>query len=270
MASKTNKKITHFMQSKKSKSKQPTDSNAPQKPLSSYFLFFEKRKAELRTTMPEVTPTQISKLTAMEWKAMSSNDKSTYHDLANDAQMAYELQLEEYKQTNHYKQHQQRVSEWRLSQCDQNNTNDHTNKAFKLHHIKGDLFSCASSYSLCHCISRDCVMGKGIAKLFKQKFGGVSELKHQSKKIGECGVLLRDKRFIYYLITKEKYWNKPTYMSLRQSLESMRHHARNNNVKHIAMPRIGCGLDKLVWSKVEDIVNDVFSDSHSSITVYSL
>ena len=45
--------------------------------------------------------------------------------------------------------------------------------------VKGDLFSCPDSASLVHCVSEDMNMGKGIAVLFKKKFGGVAELKSQ-------------------------------------------------------------------------------------------
>ena len=47
--------------------------------------------------------------------------------------------------------------------------------------VKGDLFSCPESASLVHCVSEDMHMGKGVATLFKQKFGGVGELKSQGK-----------------------------------------------------------------------------------------
>ena len=47
---------------------------------------------------------------------------------------------------------------------------------------KGDLFKDSEeSAALAHCISEDCRMGKGIAVLFKNKFGGVSELLKQVK-----------------------------------------------------------------------------------------
>ena len=46
-------------------------------------------------------------------------------------------------------------------------------------------------------------------------------------------------------MTKEKYSDKPTYDSMRYSLEKMREHAGQHGVKEIAMPRIGCGLDGL-------------------------
>lgn len=47
--------------------------------------------------------------------------------------------------------------------------------------VCGDLFTCPASYSMAHCVSEDMAMGKGIAVLFKKKFGGVDQLKAQSK-----------------------------------------------------------------------------------------
>ena len=46
-------------------------------------------------------------------------------------------------------------------------------------YFTGDLFSCDPESSLAHCVSADLHMGKGIAVLFKKKFGCVSELKRQ-------------------------------------------------------------------------------------------
>jgi len=51
--------------------------------------------------------------------------------------------------------------------------------ADKLREIRGDLFSCPANESLAHCISADARMGKGIAVMFKNKFGGVDEIKSQ-------------------------------------------------------------------------------------------
>ncbi|XP_078110142.1 ADP-ribose glycohydrolase OARD1 isoform X2 [Sander vitreus] len=113
-------------------------------------------------------------------------------------------------------------------------------------------------------------MGAGIAVMFKEKFKGVEELKEQKKRTGECAVLKRDGRYVYYLITKKKASQKPTYDSLRQSLEDMKSHCAANGVTRISMPRIGCGLDRLQWSKVSEILEQVFKHTDISITVYSL
>lgn len=66
------------------------------------------------------------------------------------------------------------------------------------------------------------------------------------------------------------YFEKPTYQSLRSSLEAMRAHAAANYVNEIAMPKIGYGLDKLEWPKVEKIIKEVFRDTDMQIKVYYL
>lgn len=52
---------------------------------------------------------------------------------------------------------------------------------FKLEEVVGDLFSVKENISLAHCVSADLAMQKGIAKLFKEKFNKVEELKSQSR-----------------------------------------------------------------------------------------
>lgn len=141
---------------------------------------------------------------------------------------------------------------------------------FKFDEKEGDLFSCPPSWSLAHCISVDAHMGKGIAVLFRDKFKGVDEIKKQGAKVGGCAILERDSRYIYYLTTKERYFEKPTYDSLQSSLETMKKHCIEKEVKNVAMPAIGCGLDKLEWPKVKEMLREVFGDTSLAITVYML
>lgn len=104
--------------------------------------------------------------------------------------------------------------------------------------VKGDLFSSDEKDSLAHCVSRDFKMGKGIAVFFKEKFGNVQNLKDQNKQIGDIAVLKDNNRFVYYMITKERFYNKPTYESVKESLESVKEHCLENGVKNLNMPRI--------------------------------
>ena len=44
---------------------------------------------------------------------------------------------------------------------------------------------------------------------------------------------------------KKRFFQKPTYHSLRQPLEAMTNHANKHKVTQISMPKAGCGLDWL-------------------------
>eukprot|EP01100_Stratorugosa_tubuloviscum_P004772 TRINITY_DN2204_c0_g1_i2.p2 TRINITY_DN2204_c0_g1~~TRINITY_DN2204_c0_g1_i2.p2 ORF type:complete len:153 (-),score=46.71 TRINITY_DN2204_c0_g1_i2:651-1109(-) len=146
--------------------------------------------------------------------------------------------------------------------------NNFNNNKFILNYINGNLFN--SSESLGHCISSDCGMSKGIAIEFKKRFGGINELRSQINRIGQVAFLRRENRFIYYLITKEFYFNKPTYQSLENSLKHLREIMIVNNDKSISLPKIGCGLDKLEWPKVEKLIKEIFCNTNICITIYSL
>lgn len=118
--------------------------------------------------------------------------------------------------------------------------------------IQDDLFK--SDDSLVHCVSQDLHMGKGIAVTFKEKFGQVDKLAEQKKGIGEVAYIQSDKRYIFYLITKDKYYGKPTYKSLIMCLSELKKLCTQFNVTKLSMPKIGCGLDRLNWDKVVKLI----------------
>lgn len=45
----------------------------------------------------------------------------------------------------------------------------------------------------------------------------------------------------------------------------MRDYAVANNVTSIDMPKIGCGLDKMAWSKVRSILEEAFKYTNISV-----
>ena len=133
-----------------------------------------------------------------------------------------------------------------------------------------------------HCISSDWKLGKGIAKTFRDKFPFLNlsektkeEFKDQFS-VGSCFILTDTLRegspYVANLITKEKYWKKPTYDSLRDSLYSLKREIENRkNIKRLLMPRIASGLDKLNWITVLFIIVNVFKDIDDlDIVIYSL
>lgn len=134
-----------------------------------------------------------------------------------------------------------------------------------LREVKGDLFS--SEDSLAHCVSSCLEMGKGIAVEFKKRFGRVEELKKQNSIVPYLQV---GDRYIFYLVTKEKYYGKPTYDTLYSSLLELKKLLLQLNITNLSIPKIGCGLDRLDWKKVKSILIEIFSNTNISITVYHL
>ncbi|XP_031630123.1 ADP-ribose glycohydrolase OARD1-like [Contarinia nasturtii] len=136
--------------------------------------------------------------------------------------------------------------------------------------ISGDLFSSPPEFALAHCVTTSMVMGAGIARVFKSRFGRVQELKDQNVQVGGVAVLKHEKRYIYYLVTKDKLYGKPKYEDLKSTLQEMKKHMVANGVTKLAIPKIGCGIDGLDWDKVKQVLHDVFDDEAMEIVVYVL
>lgn len=134
-----------------------------------------------------------------------------------------------------------------------------------LNEKKGNLFELDNEkYFYAHCISLDFNLDKGIAVDFQKKFN----LKRDLEKIssGKYPELITVNH-VFNLVTKKKYWNKPTYESLTTCIQYMRDMCRNCNIKYLAMPKIGCGLDGLQWGKVREIIKEEFKDLDIEIEV---
>lgn len=136
-----------------------------------------------------------------------------------------------------------------------------------------DLFSVGNDYYLAHCISADFGMGKGIVVEFNKRFDMKKKLVSKYTDFirywdndTDKGTCLLEGR-VFNLITKRNYWLKPTYETLTNALVAMKILAINNSVTKIAMPVIGCGLDRLSWDKVSQIIKSVFEDTDVEILV---
>lgn len=124
------------------------------------------------------------------------------------------------------------------------------------------------------CVSRDLVMGAGIALQFNREFdirnlarSRWSTLTAENKERTRC---LRVHR-VFNLITKEKYYNKPTLETMSEALESLRGNIRSllkqgKEINEIRLPLIGCGLDKLKWEDVKPLLMKNVVNHFQSIT----
>lgn len=147
----------------------------------------------------------------------------------------------------------------------------------------GDLFDYQDDYVLAHCIAADFGMAGGIAKQFVDKMNMRNRLKDWSKAndvknaylpYGITRPQLLGKAVLvdgtFNLITKLWTYEQPTYENLHKSLEDMKRQVQELNIKKLAMPKIGCGIDGLSWIAVFAMIVMVFQDIDIEITIVSL
>lgn len=130
-------------------------------------------------------------------------------------------------------------------------------------HKKMDLFLC-TDYPLAHCISADYALGAGIARDFERRF-------HLRKVLEVVGSHTYPDCIktgnVFNLVTKERYWHKPTEQTLAAALHLMKAQMSKSGVIKIAMPEIGCGLDRLSWPRVRQILSSIFEDTEVELLV---
>ena len=133
--------------------------------------------------------------------------------------------------------------------------------------IKKDLFTIGNDYYLAHCISADFALGAGIAKTFNSKYNMRFKLfnNHPNYVYRGGDALLVDN--VFNLATKAKCFQKPTYESLTEALEMMKDKIISLKINNLAMPMIGCGLDRLQWLRVKKIIENVFMDTDINILI---
>lgn len=145
-------------------------------------------------------------------------------------------------------------------------------KKVTIGYIKGNLFTAGDEYYLAHCISADFALGAGIAKQFTARLDMKNRLKTEygdistGDRVGRVFTVDR----VFNLVTKSRYFHKPTYDTLKKCLEEMQDIMEQQGIKHLAMPKIGCGLDKLKWECVESIIGEVFGETDVEIAFYTV
>lgn len=138
--------------------------------------------------------------------------------------------------------------------------------------VKGDLFDVSVDYALAHCISWDCKMGKGIAAEFNEMFPNMKtrlmrSLALESEYYPHARLFSDGNIKVINLITKPKYFMKPTPLSMRRALTSMRKVCMENHIDKVAIPQIGAGLDRLPWDNTKKTIMEVFDSMDIEILV---
>ncbi|CAJ1638298.1 Macro domain, Poa1p_like family [Salmon gill poxvirus] len=124
-------------------------------------------------------------------------------------------------------------------------------------------------YVLAHCVATDLGMGAGIAKIFREKYGGVDYLKSQHPKVGGLCHQADESslQLLVYLTTKLRSRDVPTLANIRSSLVELKDLMLEHKYTELAIPTIACGLDRQSWVNIEKMLRDVFRSTSINITV---
>ena len=129
-----------------------------------------------------------------------------------------------------------------------------------------------SSYSLVFCVSGDMRVKSSPMTEFVDRYSHLRPTEDSVNRVG--GMLVYwdsvQPRYIYLLMTKEKYTDVAKYDDLNSCLREMSAHAALKGVSCFAMPRIGVVDDRLEWTNVAICLESIFQDVYCTLTVYTL
>ena len=73
-------------------------------------------------------------------------------------------------------------------------------------------------------------------------------------------------RYIFSLVTKFRYYHKPTYESVLASLYELREIVIDAGITHLSLPKLASGYDKLDFNIIFELICQVFDPL--PITIY--
>ena len=110
-------------------------------------------------------------------------------------------------------------------------------------------------------------MSNGIALQFKNKFNNVQKLIDQQKKTTEIAYLKNGSQWILYLITKNKYYDKPAYTNIFNTLTNTKQFCLEKNITTLALPKICTAQDKKDWNVISTMIKFIFQDTQIKILI---
>ena len=73
---------------------------------------------------------------------------------------------------------------------------------------------------------------------------------------------------VYNLLTKKNKDDVVTYSTLTTCFENLRDACYRDNTRYLAIPKIGCGRDKLEFEKVYALINEIFGDTDIKVCIF--
>lgn len=137
----------------------------------------------------------------------------------------------------------------------------------------GDMFT-SSAQGLAHGVNVDGVMGAGVALGFRRNFPGLYKSYRQACRSGQLqpgGMHVfrtRDGRWVYNLASQDRPGPRARIEWIASAAHLALHHADNNGVRLVAIPRIGSDIGGLDWRDVSTTLAEVEQEHAASFEAW--
>lgn len=143
--------------------------------------------------------------------------------------------------------------------------------------VEGDMFA-SDADVLVNAVNCEGVMGAGLALEFKKRFPAMFEDYREVCKRGDLHVgsahiyTMPAERATIVNVPTKRSWKMPSYLAdVEVGLRVLAQYLKNNkNVRHVAVPALGCGLGGLDTFDVRQLAIEHLSDLDCEVLLYNL
>lgn len=130
-----------------------------------------------------------------------------------------------------------------------------------------------STDNICLCISKDLECKELVQIQIKEKFtNSYQMLQTETLNVNEVikiPINSANNKNIYYMITKEHYWESISYEDLFNILQKLKNRLIADNVKSISLPKLNSSFDKLHFHKIRSMIRYIFRKTNIKIYILS-
>lgn len=136
----------------------------------------------------------------------------------------------------------------------------------------GDIFESELQSLVCP-VNTVGTMGKGLAKAFKERFGGLDWMYQQACRRGlfKAGFVVWSGDAVYKVVCvpTKRHWRNPSKLEwIDHALRQLAAHYHLHGIKSLAMPAIGCGEGQLSWPAVRGLIYEHFAEHPLPVGIY--
>ncbi|KAK3920889.1 Retrovirus-related Pol polyprotein from transposon 412 [Frankliniella fusca] len=156
-----------------------------------------------------------------------------------------------------------------IAQINRLSTLSNGSDKFTILHTYGSILESPEDLPIVHAVSHDGKFGKGLARQLEQEFQLREDfLKEKERGFPGYVALQRGNRIIVNLITKSRYFHKPTSTDIEQAFLLLRDWLEANHISEWCLPELGCGLDQLESSLLLQMLVKVFGHTDMTLVMY--